>query len=144
MQWEMLRKNEEYNRRLSMQHISSLGQRDVLSDEIKGGFPEPLRTKFIYSHHITFPFTVKKSNNSLPRSALYQDETKRRQYVADQIIPNIKINPSLAAQNLIYLYQHHLMYSLYLQRKSGDQLGQILIYHLDELDFDLSTKEIKN
>lgn len=143
MQWEMLRKNEEYNRRLSMQHISSLGQRDVLSDEIKGGFPEPLRTKFIYSHHITFPFTVKKSNNSLPRSALYQDETKRRQYVADQIIPNIKINPSLAAQNLIYLYQHHLMYSLYLQRKSGDQLGQILIYHLDELDFDLSTKEIK-
>ncbi|MCW8398643.1 hypothetical protein OQJ26_07550 [Legionella sp. PATHC038] len=143
VQWEMLRKNQEYNSRLSMHHISSIGQRDDLSDEIKEGFPEPLRTKFIYSHHITFPFTVKKSNNSLQRSALYQDEIKRRQYVADEIIPNIEINPSLAAQNLIYLYQHHLLYSIYLQRKSGDQLGQILMYHLDELDFDLSEKEIK-
>ncbi|MCW8408545.1 hypothetical protein OQJ13_06110 [Legionella sp. PATHC035] len=143
IQREMLRKNAAYNRRLSMQDISLIGQSDDFSDEVEDDFPEPLRTKFIYSLHTIFPFTVKRTNTSLPRSALYQDETKRRQYVAKEIIPNIKINPSLAAQNLIYLYQHHLMYSLYLQRKSGDQLGELLTYHLDDLYCDLSTKEIK-
>ncbi|PWY53832.1 hypothetical protein DGG96_20205 [Legionella qingyii] len=143
VQREMLQKNERYNNRLSIRHISSIGHRSDFSKEIKPKFPDGLRNKFIYSHHISFPFTIKKSDQSLKRSTLYQNMLSRRNFIAKEIIPNIKKAPSLAAQNLLYLYQHHLMYSIYLQRKSSENLGEILIYHMNKLGFDLEKSEIK-
>ncbi|CAM2975833.1 Uncharacterised protein [Legionella steigerwaltii] len=143
VQREMIQRNEHYNSHVSMHHVSAIGQRADLKKEIKDTFPDSLRNKFIYSHHVTFPFTVKKNSNSLQRSAFYQNEVSRREFIAKDVIPNININPALAAQNLIYLYQHHLMYSLFLQRKSGEQLGEILVYHINKLGFALDSAEIK-
>ncbi|KTD03469.1 hypothetical protein [Fluoribacter gormanii] len=143
VQREMIQKNERYNSLLSMRHISSIGQRSDLSKEIKPQFPDGLRNKFIYSHHISFPFTAKKSDHSLKRSARYQNELSRSEFISKEIIPHIKTAPSLAAQNLIYLYQHHLMYSIYLQRKSAEQLAEILIYHVNKWGVDLEKKELK-
>ncbi|WP_454785827.1 hypothetical protein [Legionella sp. WA2024007413] len=143
VQREMMQRNERYNQQISMKHISSIGRRSDLKNEIKAKYPDELRNKFIYSHHVSFPFTVKKSDHSLKRSALYQNEQSRREFVSKEITPYIKTSPSMAAQNLIYLYQHHLMYSIYLQRKSGENLGEILIYHLQKLGLNLEKAEIK-
>ncbi len=144
VQRDMIQKNGHYNNQLSMRHISSIGQRSDFKKEIKPSSPDRLRNKFIYSHHINFPFTVKKNNHSLQRLPSYQNEISRREFISKEIIPNIRTAPSLAAQNLIYLYQHHLMYSIYLQRKSGGQLGEILIYHMNKSGFNLDKTDIKS
>ncbi|WP_454782576.1 hypothetical protein [Legionella sp. WA2022007384] len=144
VQREMIQKNERYNKHLSMRHISSIGQRSDLKKEIKPKAPDELKNKFIYSHHISFPFTVKKSDHSLRRSTRYQNVKSRSEFISKEIIPYIKTSPSMAAQNLIYLYQHHLMYSIYLKRKSGEQLGEILIFHMNKLGLCLEKKEIKS
>lgn len=142
-QHEMVQKNSAYNSLLSMEHISAIGKRDNLRKEIKARFSEQLRKKFTYAHHITFPFTAKKNANSLPRAAVYSDEIKRYEFVIKEIVLNINVNPLLAAQNAIYLYQHHFLYSIYLRRTAGDQLSDIIISRLSKLGFDFKQEEVK-
>ncbi|MFW2571554.1 hypothetical protein [Legionella sp. 29fVS95] len=143
----ILAKNARYYSRLSMEHVSSIGKRADTHKEIKQGFPEELKRKFTYSHHITYPFTVKKMADSLPRSELYKDPVKRRNYIESQVMSVAKTNPALAVQNLMYLYQHHLLCNIYLRMHTGSQLGDVILQSLSLQGFNFdknTTKSLKS
>lgn len=138
-----LAKNEQYNNQLSMKDISAIGRRSKHHSEIKERLPQNVKNKFIFSHHFTFPFTIRKQDDSLSRSTLYKDRDRRRDYIRTNVIANLDKNPTLAVQNVIYLYQHHLLNSVYMRRNSGDQLADLITYHLAKLGFQLEKREAK-
>ncbi|WP_347252634.1 hypothetical protein, partial [Legionella sp.] len=142
IQREMKEKNEHYNRLIWKDDTSMMAKKSNSRKEIKSTFSETLQKKFIHAHHVNFPFATKKNSESLPRLSIYENKRKRHKFIVEQVMSYLEKDPILAAQNLMYLYQHHLMYSIYLQRVPGDHLSEIIVDRLIKLGFDLDSDQV--